>query len=164
MAAHEKDNVWHEASCEQSNEVHLFPVNSPHIDHWRRALTFSLICAPINGWVNNREAGDLTCHHAHYDVIIMILDGLLLYIHVHTLKDKIWKAINGMHKELYCAETNRFADPHTSLEHIFLMHVTWNACCVICLMWLYIDHKDMVMAGDGQAHIGARSSATIIMT
>ena len=27
--------------------------------------------ASINGWVNNGEAGDLICHHAHYDVIVM---------------------------------------------------------------------------------------------
>ena len=33
--------------------------------------SFSLICARINGWVNNREAGDLRRHHAHYDVIIL---------------------------------------------------------------------------------------------
>ena len=33
----------------------------------------SLICAWINGWVNNREAGDLRRHRAHYDVIVMIL-------------------------------------------------------------------------------------------
>ena len=32
---------------------------------------FSLICAWINGWVNNREAGDLKHHHAHYDVTLM---------------------------------------------------------------------------------------------
>ena len=32
----------------------------------------SLICAWINGWVNNREAGDLGCHRAHCDVILMI--------------------------------------------------------------------------------------------
>ena len=25
-----------------------------------------------NGWVNNREAGDLRRHRAHYDVIVMI--------------------------------------------------------------------------------------------
>ena len=37
-----------------------------------RTLMFSLICAWINGWVNNREAGDLRCHHAHYDVIVML--------------------------------------------------------------------------------------------
>ena len=27
----------------------------------------------INGWVNNREAGDLRRHRAHFDVIVMIL-------------------------------------------------------------------------------------------
>ena len=33
----------------------------------------SFICAWINGWVNNREAGDLRRHRAHYDVIVMKL-------------------------------------------------------------------------------------------
>ena len=32
---------------------------------------FYLICAWINNWVNNREAGDLRRHGAHYDVIVM---------------------------------------------------------------------------------------------
>ena len=32
---------------------------------------FSLNCARINGWVNNREAGDLRRHRAHYDVIVI---------------------------------------------------------------------------------------------
>ena len=40
--------------------IHQSPVNSPHKDHWRGALMFVLICAWINGWVNNGEAGDLT--------------------------------------------------------------------------------------------------------
>ena len=39
--------------------IHRSPVNSPHKGHWRGALMFSLICAWINGSVNNREAGDL---------------------------------------------------------------------------------------------------------
>ena len=39
---------------------------------WRWVLVFSLICAWINGWVNNREAGDLRRHHANFDVIVMI--------------------------------------------------------------------------------------------
>ena len=30
-----------------------------------------LICAWINGWVNNGEAGYLRRHRAHYDVIVM---------------------------------------------------------------------------------------------
>ena len=29
------------------------------------------ICIWINGWVNNREAGDLRCYRAHYDVTVM---------------------------------------------------------------------------------------------
>ena len=47
------------------------PVNSPHKCQWRGALMFTLICARINDWVNNREAGDLRRHRGHYDVNIM---------------------------------------------------------------------------------------------
>ena len=35
---------------------------------------FSLICTPINCWVNNREAGDLRRHCVHYDAIVMSKD------------------------------------------------------------------------------------------
>ena len=52
--------------------IHRSPVNSPHKDQWRGALMFSLICAWINGWVNNRETGELICHRAHYDVTVMV--------------------------------------------------------------------------------------------
>ena len=44
----------------------------PHRGQWRGALMFSLICAWINGSVNNREAGDLRRHCAHYDVTVMM--------------------------------------------------------------------------------------------
>ena len=37
-----------------------------------RVLMFSLICAWINCWVNNGEAGDYRCYRTHYDVIVMI--------------------------------------------------------------------------------------------
>ena len=39
--------------------IHRSLVNSPHKGQWRGALMFSLICAWINGWANNREAGYL---------------------------------------------------------------------------------------------------------
>ena len=54
-------------------EIHRSPVNSPHKGQKRGALMFSLICAWINGWVNNREAANLTRHCAHYGVIIMLM-------------------------------------------------------------------------------------------
>ena len=52
---------------------HRSPVNSPNKGQWRGALMFSLICAWINGWINNREAGDLRRYCAHYDVTVMII-------------------------------------------------------------------------------------------
>ena len=39
--------------------IHRSAVNSPHKGQWRGTLMFSLICAWISSWVNNREAGDL---------------------------------------------------------------------------------------------------------
>ena len=53
--------------------IHRSPMNSPHKGLPRGALMFSLIYAWINDWVNNREAGDLRRHRAHYDVIVMYL-------------------------------------------------------------------------------------------
>ena len=51
--------------------IHWSPVNSPRKGQWRGALMFSLICTWMKGWVNNREAGDLRCHCAYYDVTVM---------------------------------------------------------------------------------------------
>ena len=51
--------------------IHRSPVNSPHKGQWRETVMFSWIYAWINGWVKNREAGDLRRHRAHYDVIVM---------------------------------------------------------------------------------------------
>ena len=55
------------------------PVNSPHKGHWRGALIFSFICAWINGWINNREAGDLRHHPAHYELGIYLSVILVIY-------------------------------------------------------------------------------------
>ena len=51
--------------------IHRSTVNSPLKGQWRGALMFSLICGWINGWVNNREAGDLRRYRSHYDVTVM---------------------------------------------------------------------------------------------
>ena len=51
--------------------IHWSLVNSPDKGHWRGTLMVSLICAWINRWVNNREAGDLRHHCTHYDTIVM---------------------------------------------------------------------------------------------
>ena len=48
-----------------------FTGDSQHRGQWRGALMLSFICVWINGWVNNREAGDLRRCRAHYDVTVM---------------------------------------------------------------------------------------------
>ena len=49
-----------------------FPLQRPMM--W--SLDFSLICAWINGWVNNHEAGLLRHHHTHYGVSVMCAKAL----------------------------------------------------------------------------------------
>ena len=48
------------------------PVEFPTQRPVTRSFVFTLICARINGWVNNHEAGDLRRHCAHYDIIVML--------------------------------------------------------------------------------------------
>ena len=70
--------------------IHRGPVNSPHKGQWRGAWMFSLICVWINGWVNNREAGDLRRNRAHYNVTVMTYNspvkyfGTINYIKTHV--------------------------------------------------------------------------------
>ena len=45
----------------------------PHTKPITGSFDVSLICAWINGWVNNHEVDDLRRHEAHYDVIAMML-------------------------------------------------------------------------------------------
>ena len=74
------DTVWHDDVNKWKHlprhwpsvrGIHRSPVNSPHKGQWGGSLMFSLIYAWINNWVNNRDAGDLTRHRAHCDVIVM---------------------------------------------------------------------------------------------
>ena len=57
--------------------IHRSPVNSPHKGQWRGTLMCSSICTWTNGWVNNRNAGNLKRHRAHYYVIVMHWDAPL---------------------------------------------------------------------------------------
>ena len=59
--------------------IHRSPVNSPHKGQWRGALIFSFICAWINGWVNNRVAGNLRRHRGHYDVIVLYRESWVFW-------------------------------------------------------------------------------------
>ena len=84
--------------------IHRSPVNSPHQGQWRSALMFSLTCVWINGWVNNREAGDLRHHRAHYDVVVMAVmylrEKIIMCIITHTIY--ITKYAFGLRFVMFC--------------------------------------------------------------
>ena len=61
--------------------IHRSPENSPHKGQWRGVLMFSLIWAWINGWVNNRAAGDLRRHRVHCHVTALLCPRMVLLSH-----------------------------------------------------------------------------------
>ena len=61
------------------------PVNFPHKGQWCGPLMFSFIYSWINRRVNNREAGDLRRHRAHYDVIVMFQTIHHVSIHIDRM-------------------------------------------------------------------------------
>ena len=112
--------------------IHRSPVNSPHKGQWRGALMFSLICTWINGWENNREAGDLRGHRAHYDVTVMNrLSGLLPLFWLHGIND--WNPWYYYDHKSYAGITNW--NPWYYHDHKIYVGITnWNP-------WYYHDHK-----------------------
>ena len=79
--------------------IHRSPVDSPHKGQWRGALMLSLICASINGWVNNGVAGDLKRHRAHYDATVMELNFRFegyLYQDKQFLMPMVWNNRQGV--------------------------------------------------------------------
>ena len=60
--------------------IHRSLVNSPHKGQWRGAFNVFFIYVWINGWINNREAGDLRRYRAHYDVIVMSCNNLVYHL------------------------------------------------------------------------------------
>ena len=55
---------------------------------------YTLICARINGWVNNREAGDLRRYRPHYDVVVMSED--------EDTQTALWGWTSILQSWLYC--------------------------------------------------------------
>ena len=114
--------------------IHRWPVNSPHKGQWRGALMFSLICAWINRWVNNREADDLRRHRAHYDVMpgddLAILRTKPLTAHDgdnHDLFNPKWFVPLTTGVKLfryYCIASNVKRKPYIYIAILFTLHIT----------------------------------------
>ena len=87
--------------------IHRSPVNSPHKGQWHGAYMFSLICAWINGWVNNREAGD--CSPS------VSVPGLLLRRTRHAMH--ACNALHALHELHACHALRNRVDSHRKVLH-----------------------------------------------
>ena len=80
--------------------IHQWPVNSPHKGQWRGASMFAELRLK-NGGANNRDAGDLRGHRAHYDATVMIwvlvsVSGLVIgwpHAGSHLIYNQNWFAL-----------------------------------------------------------------------
>ena len=64
-------NIFHFAGLLWEESTWGSPVDSPHRGQYRKASIF-FMCALTNGWVNNRNAGNLRRNDAHYGVTVMV--------------------------------------------------------------------------------------------
>ena len=109
--------------------IHRLPLNSPHKGQWCGALLLSLICVWINGWVNNREAGDLRRDRAHQDVIVMVWVVCPCYIvrlswHCDAVRAPAYLSIL-IHLMAYSRRYQSLNEPllaHSSLRWLYFEH------------------------------------------
>ena len=128
--------------------IHRSPVNSPHKGQWRAALMFSLTCVWINGWVNNREAGDLIRYRNHYDVIVMSLPstrhcpGWLrpyasFVVHTAYYVSIVTYHVKGSHKVLHLRGSRLVITydlfPCLSRRSVCWRYGIWLSCCIYLL-------------------------------
>ena len=118
--------------------IHRSPVNSPHKGQWGRALMFSLICVWVNGWVNNREAGNLRRYRAHYDVIVMIELTIMPHkIFPWNNEAYVIVIFNG-YIEYHCCERTRWKYVITFIDNTAVMEIYMHI--FVCLLMYDKDH------------------------
>ena len=114
------------ALCAENSPVTgEFPSNG----QWRGALMFW--SAWINGWVNNREAGDLKRHRAHYDVDVTCYWCAQWGTTVNILNNCIFALIDRQISILKCAfrfPTILFTDLKKTEDNKTIRTIYW--CCI----------------------------------
>ena len=74
---------------------------------------FFFICVWINGWLNNREAGDLRRYRAHYDVIVMLCStvdrkqALIIHVFINVSFLEYFELVTSMYHHLVIRKKNR---------------------------------------------------------
>ena len=107
-----------------SSNGNFFRVTGHLCGQWREALVFSLICVWINGWVNNREAGDLRCYRAHYDVTVMLPNNCTFCTGGHRTRVAA-VTLDNMAEDAVAASAGLWQIPTVSVRHCGSAFVSW---------------------------------------
>ena len=121
--------------------IHRSPVNSQHKGQWRGALVLSLICVWINGWVNNREAGDLRRYCPHYDVIVM---HVLLWVFVSLVFILLVNFNHVLQGYVTCTGQSFYLRSAFRGEPVYICPD--HLICTISKIMCYISHKWLAWA------------------
>ena len=109
-----------------SSNGNIFRVTGPFCGEFTKASDAELwcffICAWVDGWVNNREAGDLRCYRAHYDVTVIIN----LHVTVHC-----WLMGKGKAWDLSQPPTN----PTDQVPWEYILYGIWFLC--VSITWTH---------------------------
>ena len=99
---------------------------------WRGALMFSLICAWINDWVNNREAGDLRRHRGHYDVNVMQMPNSITSLLMPLLLTSPAMVLLTVHDgHTLASEKEGFKQCWEVMENTNLFYIFENKFCTV---------------------------------
>ena len=149
--------------------IHRSPVNSPHKGQWREDLVFSLICAWTNGWVNNRVAGDLRRHRAHYDVTVMWRQNVIT--HVQQSSSNPWPLVRLEAVISWLLQPRApewpLRPPRPKAGETALFYV-WHGRCLQSDNWCLLGGPEPTLRWDerwgnfhGQSVYGGTSSTTL---
>ena len=116
---------------------------------------FCLICAWMNGWVNNREAGDLRSHRTHYDVTIMYRLSVLLYTKsvIHYVSNEELKALYvWLNNTVGCIKHDIFGKWGKHI--LILLSQVMDICVCVCLSvnWVIGVEDGGSLSCEHQAH------------
>ena len=119
-----------------------------------RSFDVYLIWVWINGWVNNREAGDLRRYRAHCDVIVMMKRRRLTSVWISSLKIRrsctTVNLYNGIHTHgktvfvLECLPVDDWKLTKTMKTNFSVIHIHWvdNASDMATAMWVNIGSSN----------------------
>ena len=109
-------------------------VESPANRPVTRSFDIFFICARINVWANNRDAGDLRPHHAHYYVIVIVSYYMYMVFWINYKAFLLYRCIQTFIIEFLCSRCKEFFI-QILMENVILGHRDENQGS-LWLIWL----------------------------